>query len=703
MALTRSSIPESLCDKSERRVSGYGVSTEELIISDDDTESVESDKASTESHYSDDDDFSVVDSDQDESEYENDGNTGAMDGQYSTTSAQIEESEYGKNAKKQMTTTGDIWDAQRLKLPSVMSLVAASSKFSIGSLMNDTLDALGTKHVTDKEDLDMKNPGSSVGINGEQKEETADRNDGKDEQGARVEGADQTPLGNLTNPEETLKLSSPPPLFIEVDSESDTDEAPEELDAKGRSYLPNSQTDTDKMLEKPLQEEPSTVVAEPSKPVLQADTTTVPPSAVSFKLKAFDSIDAGKTEWKKLNNTVLMNSTMNGDAYQTSPTPLKDAYRVLLMNQQHHLRKQHQLRIATLMRPKESGEISPDDSSKQTPSQFTPAPVRLQDATDSLQPAPLPWVHSCFAPSNASTPQQTESLHHQESPTRTQPSHPFRVPHLFERILSSDEAKARSAKLEKIKAALREHRSKTDVSFNPWGIAETAFPFCDGGSDVALNETTDNIFSTRVDPITIDDSYLVPHVGVTKPRGFSISNLVHDQPGVKPVPVGVNWIAEKTLKERNEDTTMSEVVPSTEDCASTALHGVMSSLPPSYGTKRKYDETMYEDMAEDKILQEAPSVEEKIQCAGKPEEKTTVDDVVMRDASEEKEIYEEVLPNQTAVISTVTETIDVVKTPNENEDQQPTPKRARTFTTGFALGAVTGAVGVFAALVASAP
>lgn len=680
-SIIRSPIPESSCDKSERRVSGYGVSTEELIISDDDTESVGSDKASTESHYSE-DDYSVIDSDQDESEYENDSTTVAMDGQYPATSAQLEDSDYGKSAKKQMTTTGDMWDSQRLKLPSVMSLVpdatASRSKFSIGSLMNDTLDALGANHVTDKGDLDMENPSTSAGTSGEQKEETADKKDEKDDQGARVEGADQTPVGTLTNPGETMKLSSPPPLFIEVDSESDTDEAPEELDTKGRSYFANSQSDADKMLEKPLQEEPPTSVAEPPKPTPQADITTDPFSAVSFRPKT------SYTEWKKLNSTVLMNSTIN------------DAYRVLLM-------KQHQHGIATLMKPKESGEIFPDDSSKQTPNSLPPTPVRLQDATDSLQPAPLPWVHSSFAPSNTSSSQQAKSLSDQEPPSPNQPSHPPRVPHLFEQILLSEEAKARSAKLEKIKAALREHRSKTDVSFNPWGIAETAFPFCDGGSDIALDETTDNIFPARVNSIPMDDPYLMPHVGVTKPRGFAISNLVHDQPGVKPVPVGVNWIAEKALKERNEDTTMTEGVTSTEDCTSTTLHGVMSSLPLSYGTKRKYDEAMYEDMAEDKILQEPPSVEEKIQCAGKPEEKTTVDDVVMRDASEEKEIYEEVLPNQPAVISRVTGTIDVVRTHNDGETQQPTPKRARIFTTGFALGAVTGAVGVFAALVASAP
>lgn len=615
-----------------------------------------------------------------------------MDGQYSTTSAQLEESDYGKNAKKEMTITGDMWDNQRLKLPSVMSLVpdatASRSKFSIGSLMNDTLDALGTKHVADKGDLDVENSNTGAGTSGEQKEETVDRKDGKDDQGARVEGVDQIPL---TSPEETLKPSSPPPLFIDVDSESDTDEAPEELDAKGRPYFTNSQSDTDKILEKPLQEI-STNVSESSKLVLQAGVTTVPLSAVSFKPKASDPIDTRKIEWKKLNTSVLMNSTINEDTYQTSPTPLKDAYRALMM-------KQYQL--ATLTKPKESGEIFSDESSKQTPNPFAPGPVRtLQDVTDSLQPAPLPWVHSCFAPSNTSATQQTKSLSDQE-PTSNQPSHPFRVPYLFERILSSEEAKAK--KLERIKAALREHRNKTDVSFSPWGIAETAFPLYDGGSDITLDETTDNIFHTRGNPITMDESYLMPHVGVNKPRGFAISNLVHDQPGVKPVPVGVNWIAEKALKERNDDTSMTEVVPSTEDCASTALHEVMSPLPPpSYGTKRKYDEAMYEDIAEDKILQEPPSVEEKIQCTGKPEE-TTADDVVMRDASEEKEIYEEVLLDQPAAISRVTGAIAVVKTPNKGETQQHTPKRARIFTTGFALGAVTGAVGVFAALVASAP
>ncbi|KAF8458154.1 hypothetical protein BGX38DRAFT_649970 [Terfezia claveryi] len=356
----------------------------------------------------------------------------------------------------------------------------------------------------------------------------------------------------------------------------------------------------------------------------------------------------------------------------------------------------------------------------QPPVSFIPA--ASHEASEGLHPSPLPWVHGNFAPTHlASPPQQpnisTKGSNVNNTPTANQPTpQNARKPHLFEQLLLSDEAKARTEKLEKLKAAIYNHRSKRDVSFNPWTMEDDepleGSLFGDEDADVALDEAAHNLFSARPRPVSVADPYIVHRAEKVKPRGFAISTLVDDQPAttnaLKSAPVSRHWVAEKVSKETQEtteDSTMTDAPPLVEVSVSTSSvkpREILSHISPPHGTKRRYDDAMYEDLTEDKIVQEPAPIEEKI--AELLVEAPIVNvGVEMGGASEEKETYEEAAPVRPVILNGATGKDMAEEIPKQGEPQQPPPKRARIFTTGFALGAVTGAVGIFAALVASAP
>lgn len=697
------------------------MSSEDLIISDDDTESVDFDKASIEYHCYSEEEYSD-DSEQDDSDFEKE-NTDimAVEDNFSINSAQNEEPKYGNKTKEQPTVDPA---PIGMRLPSVKSLVPdttpARGKFSIGSLMNDTLEALSSKRRVDEGDAEIANTGNEVQIKEDKKDcpskSSIDDKSSEDQQvQPTVSGESSTPSSTISKPNTTTKPAAPT-LFIEVDSESDSDEAPEELDTKGRapwknlSIPPTPPQETDKPLETPSYNQPTNAPA-PAKPVFQTANPSAPLPGPAAKpcstneVKPLDIFDAGKVdEWRKQGVPALATAPGSVCGFRgiASP-PQKDEFFAAM--------RDNQTTLVNMMRERWT----------RAPQPHVPfIPTASHEASEVSHPAPLPWVHGNFAPTHvASPPQQPNtstkglnvhntSIAHQPTPQNA------RKPHLFEQLLLSDEAKARTEKLEKLKAAIYNHRGKRDVLFNPWAMGDDepleGSLFCDEDADMALDEAARNLFATRPRPVSVADSYVVHRAEKARPRGFAISTLVDDQPAttnaLQSVPVSCNWVAEKVSKETQEnngDIVMTDSTSPAEESVSTGLvkpREILSHISPPHGTKRRYDEAMYEDLTEDKIVQESAPIEEKI--AEPPVEAPIVNvDVDMGVVSEEKETYEEAIP---VMLNEATrKVIAAEETFKQTEPQQPPQKRARIFTTGFALGAVTGAVGLFAALVASAP
>lgn len=689
------------------------MSSEDLIISDDDTESVDFDKASIEYHCYSEEEYSD-DSEQDDSDFEKENtDVMAVEDNFPISSVRDEEPKYGNKTKEQPTV-----DSAPLgvRLPSVKSLVPdttpARGKFSIGSLMNDTLEALSSKRRVDGGDVEIANTGNEVQVTEDKKDGPSKSSiDDKSSEGHQVQGTIST-LNTTTKP-------AAPTLFIEVDSESDSDEAPEELDTKGRapwkhlSTPPTPPRETEKTLEKSLYNQPTNAPA-PAKPVFQTATSSAPPPEPAVKpcstneVKPSDIFDGGKAdEWRKQGAPALATAPGGVCGFRgiASP-PQKDEFFAAM--------RDNQTTLVNLMRERWARAPQP-------PVPFIP--TASHEASEGLHPAPLPWVHGNFAPTHlASPPQQpnisTKGSNVHSTSTANQPTpQNARKPHLFEQLLLSDEAKARTEKLEKLKAAIYNHRGKRDVSFNPWTMEDDepleGSLFGDEDADMALDEAAHNLFAARPRPVSVADPYIVHRAEKAKPRGFAISTLVDDQPtttnALKSTPVSRHWVAEKVSKETqesSEDSTMTDTAPPVEASVSTSSvkpREILSHISPPHGTKRRYDEAMYEDLTEDKIVQEPAPIEEKI---AEPLVEAPIVNVgaEMGGVSEEKETYEEAVPLRPVILNEATRKVMAAgETPKQAEPQQPPPKRARIFTTGFALGAVTGAVGLFAALVASAP
>jgi len=706
-------------NKSDRRISGYGVSSEDLVISDDDTESVDFDKASIEYNCYSEEEYSD-DSEQDDSDFEKENtDVMAVEDNFPTSSVRNEEPKYGIKAKEQATV-----DSAPLgvRLPSVKSLVPDTTptrgKFSIGSLMNDTLEALSSKRRVDGGDVEIPNTGNEVQVKGDKKDDppksSMDDRTSEDQQvqpSVSGEGSSSSTISKIN----TSPKPDAPTLFIEVDSESDSDEAPEELDTKGQapwkhlSTPPTPPRETEKPLEKPLYNQPTNAPVL-AKPVYQTAIPSGPspgPAAKSCptnEVKPSEIFDSGKVdEWRKQGAPALATAPGGVCGFQGIVSPSrKDEFFAAMRDNQ-----------TTLANMRERWARAP-----QPPVPFTP--TASHEASEGLHPAPLPWVHGNFAPTHLTSPPQqtnipTKGLNVHNTYPASQPTpQNARKPHLFEQLLLSDEAKARTEKLEKLKAAIYNHRGKRDVSFSPWTIEEDepleGSLFGDEDTDMALDEAAHNLFAARPRPVSVADPYMVHRVEKAKSRGFAISTLVDDQPAttnaLKSAPASRHWVAEKASKEtqeNNEDSSMIGAAPPAEMLVSTSSvkpREILSHISPPHGTKRRHDEAMYEDLTEDKIVQEPVPIEEKI--AELSVEAPIVNaDVEMGGVSEEKETCGEAVPVRSVILSEVPR--KVVTTPKQTEPQQPAPKRARIFTTGFALGAVTGAVGLFAALVASAP
>lgn len=706
------STPEATNNKSDRRISGYGVSSEDLIISDDDTESVDFDKASIEYHCYSEDEYSD-DSEQDDSDFEKE-NTDIMvvEDNFPTSSVRNEESKYGNKTKEQPTV-----DSAPLgvRLPSVKSLVPdttpARGKFSIGSLMNDTLEALSSKRRVDGGDVEVANTGSEVQVM-EDKKDGPPKSSMDDKSSEGQQAQPMVSGASSASSSTTSKLNKPaaPTLFIEVDSESDSDEAPEELDVKDRgpwkhlSTPPTPPRETEKPLEKSSFNQPINAPV-PAKPVFQMATPSAAPpgpvakSCPTNEVKPSDIFDVGKAdEWRKQGAPALATAPSGVCGFRgiASP-PQKDEFFAAM--------RDNQTTLANMMM-RERWVRAP-----QPPVPFIP--TASHEALEGLHPAPLPWVHGSFAPAHLTSPLQqpnvsTKSSNIHNTSTANQPTpQNARKPHLFEQLLLSDEAKARTEKLEKLKAAIYNHRGKRDVSFNPWTMEDDEpledSPFGDEDADMALDEAAHNLFAARPRPVSVADPYIVHRMEKAKPRGFAISTLVDDQPATaNALKSARHWVAEKSPKEaqeNNEDSTMTDAAPPAEVSVSTSSakpREILSHISPPHGTKRKYDEAMYEDLTEDKVVQEPAPMEEKIAEPLKEAPIVSVG-VEMEGVSGEKEAVPLVLNEATG------KAVAAAETPRQEELQQPPPKRARIFTTGFALGAVTGAVGLFAALVASAP
>lgn len=717
------STPEATNNKSDRRISGYGVSSEDLIISDDDTESVDFDKASIEYHCYSEEEYSD-DSEQDDSDFEKE-NTDVMvvEDNFPTSSVRNEEPKYGNKTKEQPTV-----DSAPLgvRLPSVKSLVPettpARGKFSIGSLMNDTLEALSSKRRVDGSDVELANTGNEVQVTEDKKDSPSKSSiDDKSSEGQQVQ---PTVSGESSDSPSTISKNTTtkpaaPTLFIEVDSESDSDEAPEELDMKGRgpwkhhSTPPTPPRETEKPPEKSSYSQPTNAPA-PAKPVFQTATPSAPPPGLVAKscstneVKPSDIFDTGKVgEWRKQGAPALATAPGGVCGFRgiASP-PQKDEFFAAM--------RDNQTTLVNMMRERWARAPQP-------PVPFIP--TASHEASEGLHPAPLPWVHGNYAPTHLTSPPQqlnisTKGSNIHNTPTVNQPTpQNARKPHLFEQLLLSDEAKARTEKLEKLKAAIYNNRGKRDVSFNPWTMEDDepleGSPFGDEDADMALDEAAHNLFAARPRPVSVADPYVVHRMEKAKPRGFAISTLVDDQPAtanaLKSVPLSCHWAAEKSSKEaqeNSEDSMMTDTAPPAEVSVSTNSvkpREILSHISPPHGAKRKYDEAMYEDLTEDKIVQEPAPMEEEIPESLVEAPITSVG-AEMEGVSEEKEAYEEAVPLRPVILNKATrKALAAEETLKQEEPQQPPPKRARIFTTGFALGAVTGAVGLFAALVASAP
>lgn len=694
----RSITPETSNIKSDRRISGYGVSSEDLIISDDDTESVDFDKASIEYHCYSEEDYSD-DSEQEDSEYEKE-NSETMAVEEMHDHGQTDETKYDNKGKGDHTkdSTHEV-----VRLPGVMSLVPDSTpsrNFSIGSLMNDTLEALGSKRESDVDMANTKNDDE----NKDEKKATSSKPlvsvKITEVQRSQTKAAGEGSSSSNTPKTDTTKKPSPTMLLeSDSESESDSDEAPEELDIKGFAPWNTLPIPLREMEKSSIQLPTYSNSIDTSEAVKSVEQTiTCKPTAQTVhtvnatpnvEAKSSDLFDVEKSEWRKqgtLAPTVLSSEAVGYPKIATPPQK-NELFAAMRENQAKLVTmRENQAKLVSMMRE-----------------QWPKAP---EYTSEGLHPPPLPWVRSCFASSDlAPTSQQpntvTEKSNSHDSKTSQPSEHKSRKPHLFERLLLSEEAKARTEKLEKLKAVVYNQQGKRDVSFNPWSI----------GDDEDLDDTyyeAHNLFATKAQAATFEEFV---HPDKVKPRGFAISNLVDDQPAttsvLKPVSVGRNWVAEKVpkdTKEHQEDTVMTDVIAATEAHApssSDKRSEIISHISPARGTKRKFD-TIYDDMNDDKIVQDPVPVEEKI--AETPVDISGVDlDTTMREVSQEKEICEETVPATKIVLNEPMGVVALETRPRLAGSEQPSPKRARIFTTGFALGAVTGAVGVFAALIASAP
>ena len=701
-----------------------------MIISDDDTESVDFDKTSVGYCYSDGDDYSE-DSDDERSDYDkDDSDTMDVEGEFPLSNERAE----GRNhvdlveKGKEKAIEGTLKPtADQTQQPSVTSVSSCSStsrsKFSIGSLMNDTHDANGPKAHAEDGDSEMGDSVDSGPPKGKKEDlpmETAPGNIVKETGQSNLEAVNESVTDGLKEAFNSRPPPSPVPEESPESEGSDSDESPEELDAKGRFWRPTSSSMASSTAAKTVQ---STALTTLKAPHQEATPTSLPiewsenlkPTTNDASLPSCSHLSAGSIiseakfshlvevakrlsveKKKSAAYTTLMSCPRTPRA--TSMTDKTTFFTAMKENQAKMMEKFREVANDPIHQ-----NVSPSGTLDRSPTSVNnPAPA----PTDS-QTVPLPWTRG-FAPyplpalphPETPTPIESHSSSINNTKRPTFPPLPHKN-HIFEQILSSAEAKARVAKLETLKAAVYHHRNKRDVTFNPW--------LMDGGEFPLLGEEEADVASKAPAIVGAQSCASPTKMDEVRPRGFSISNLVHEQPeqplATKPVPVDCKWIAEKVSKQplnevkgHQEDTIMDDAAYTGDLIINkpTVEHTDMAYLSTPRSTKRKH-----EDISEDdKIVQEPAIVEEKIQLTESSGNPVVVeDDAEMREVSEEKEIYEETLA--APLVENMT-TADG-EAPTQVETQQPPVKRARIFTTGFALGAVTGAVGVFAALVASAP
>ncbi|KAF8456439.1 hypothetical protein BDZ91DRAFT_528540 [Kalaharituber pfeilii] len=715
--------PEPSVTKPERRMSGYGVSSEDLIISDDDTESLDYDKA-------------------------DDTDTIQIPTEFPTSSVRVEEPRYGSEVKKNQAPSFEgkteamqhVHAEKRSLLSPVVAPTPPLNKFSIGSLMNDTLEAQGLKSRSADEKSEMEKSDKVE----EREQETAPESAVEPKENLQESKVDKVDLECTESVEKPNSSNRASTHTIILDSDSDSDEPPEELNSKGGLWsFPKPSTIDAQGMKPPFEKsrDGNEAIKKPPQADTSASTTsTINPQNVpkgEIDERFAHLVEAAKRigAEKRRSGLEFMNSYPEASGYSKSSNhPEKEAFFTAMKENQARFGPRLRQEIWSHEMPSQDlPKISQISSIRTNQSTCIPQPpVTHHVHGGESQTVPLPWV-KCFAPPNNSisatlsteasgssiTQEANMKSQNAENCTNQAVIETTRKPHIFEQILSSDEAKARSAKLEKLKAVVYNHRNKQDVTLYPWSVVEEEeFSYFEGeDTEMELDENRETVFANNASPIrkcvyrcVVDDGEAqVAKADDAKPRGFSISNLVHEPPAVNcnlvnSFPDGGKWIAEKvqkTVNEHTEDIKMG-FAPSPDAFNTMNPNGTEYNTPSisSPSRKRKLDELSEED----KIVQE-PTIEEKIEISGEPTPSSKAgmnDDIVMKEVSEEKEIYQETMSSP-AESTANTNPVPVEAPTTTAYVQQPPVKRARLFTTGFALGAVTGAVGVFAALVASAP
>lgn len=362
-----------------------------------------------------------------------------------------------------------------------------------------------------------------------------------------------------------------------------------------------------------------------------------------------------------------------------------------------------------------------------TPSLGTFQPPSSMRPSASVGSHPLPWVRNYPTPGDGLSPyglfptvqnnHKNEHIQPHVTPSKptldAAPSTTGNVmkPNIYEQILSSEVARSRQADLDRIKENLKEFLLK-DIA-TPWtdiGEDEDEMAMSDASEDnisesECVEDMEEGIEDTHTD-IRTDVSEAGSNATSTERRNAALMTDLNDAPtfnsdpwrGWRPVSLRVvettsaRGFPISSLVNQNAAETpkgpVLEVKMQDRDDTSTQVFELDVATAPR-GTKRKFEaEDMVEDVIED-VRQENEGADQK-EVAGTMSAVNSDEDVP-------KEVTLDGVTNKVA-------SLDIKEESSSNGE--PSRKKQRTWptiTTSFALGAVMGGVGVFAALVASAP
>ena len=707
---------------SARRLSGYGLSNEDLIVSDEDTLSVDYDPASAEycgspdaysENYEEEEeddlgdlDVEDLEEDEDENEFIPDDETDDEDllRDSPMSSPQPEDNIPEENDNQE----DHDMDKESLPVPhdekekevAVVSPTdtGARTKFSIGSLMNDTKEPTG---------------GNIQEVGGK------DANDGVDNtSGGIIDNCDDL-ICDIKSELKTIFASPNSQYTFGKECSSDEDEAPEELDSRGHAlglppkpatrerYKLASHGLPDRALERYLLQSPE---------------------------KFSSLLKAAKLAGAEYETTFQPGRTTLTDVYRHTPqsnTPSPPA---------------NDLKFTS--RPTLLGEALPRTGR----TMFGGPQIQPPTHRGARLPPTLPWVRDPYAVACTvfDSPSLVRTAPATQPPTQVEASkvdcanlqkdRPMQ--HLFEQILNSDESKARKAQLETLKAAVNNANRPFNVI--SWGGYDCLIGN-GGDDDVEMGSSNKyysfgsnpggnvNVCSNPIGDVDYCRTFLSQPKSVRgseKPsskddnRSFSISNLVHEDVHTSPIAEGLEkWVAEKAPKDVRVREAPQDVKNPHESAPTQVFELEVASeldAAASRGNKRKYEEISKDNSVEEKVQPlDAPYVtlptaeelrivsEEKEICEQKPDEPMTAEKEGVLESIQE-DTAPDMMQIDTVVTSTAEMHIDAAVT-NTAEvrggDGEPVPKRVCRWpgiTAGFAAGAVAGAVGMFAALVNTA-